>query len=211
MPVGHPAKLAPSLVGAKRTAPPCEPLVVASVAMLLRSSRPHSYGPRPIPSRGCAPGMIVLSPVARREGSKRCRWRRRKLREDSVGRGRQERQPDAFLVQELWSPCTPGILQLPAPALFSLEVPSSVLLSGQFSPCFASLYLVWAAFGGSPVVQEAAAARGQPPDPRPTIVFSTIDHPIMRDWALPGVDVEVFPSGLVLEEMDSTAVSSSLE
>ena len=58
-----------------------------------------------------------------------------------------------------------------------------------------------------PRKQDAEAETGRKPDPRPTIVFSTIDHPIMREWALPGVDVEVFPSGLVLEEMDSTAVS----
>lgn len=57
--------------------------------------------------------------------------------------------------------------------------------------------------------QEEAAASGRPIDPRPTIVFTTIDHPIMREWALPGVDVEVFPSGLVLEEMDSTAVRAA--
>lgn len=55
-------------------------------------------------------------------------------------------------------------------------------------------------------LQEAAAASGRLLDTRPTIVFSTIDHPIMREWALPGVDVEVFPSGLVLEEMESIAV-----
>lgn len=68
--------------------------------------------------------------------------------------------------------------------------------------CFFVLHRVFC-LGGR---QEAAAAKGQPPDPRPTIVFSTIDHPIMRDWASSGVDVEVFPSGLVLEEMDSSAV-----
>lgn len=48
---------------------------------------------------------------------------------------------------------------------------------------------------------------GKPRDPRPTIVFTTIEHPIMREWAQPGVDVEIFPSGLVLEEMESPAVS----
>ena len=48
---------------------------------------------------------------------------------------------------------------------------------------------------------------GRARDSRPTIVFTTIDHPIMREWAAPGVDVEVFPSGLVLDKMDSSAVS----
>ena len=32
----------------------------------------------------------------------------------------------------------------------------------------------------------------------------------MREWAQPGVDVEVFPSGLVLEQMDSPAASAIL-
>lgn len=54
--------------------------------------------------------------------------------------------------------------------------------------------------------QEDAAA-GRAKDARPTIVFTTIDHPIMREWAAPGVDVEVFPSGLVLDKMDTPDVS----
>lgn len=55
--------------------------------------------------------------------------------------------------------------------------------------------------------QDDPSLAGKPLDPRPTIVFTTIEHPIMREWALAGVDVEVFPSGLVLEEMESPAVS----
>lgn len=46
-------------------------------------------------------------------------------------------------------------------------------------------------------------------DTRPTIVFTTIEHPIMREWAQPGVDVEVFPSGLVLEQMESSGASGA--
>ena len=53
----------------------------------------------------------------------------------------------------------------------------------------------------------AAVAAGRARDARPTIVFTTIDHPIMREWAAPGIDVEVFPSGLVLDKMDSSSVS----
>lgn len=55
-------------------------------------------------------------------------------------------------------------------------------------------------------LKEDPSIAGRPRDPRPTIVFTTIEHPIMREWALPGVDVEVFPSGLVLEQMESSAV-----
>ncbi|CBN77334.1 putative phosphatidylinositol 3-kinase [Ectocarpus siliculosus] len=56
-----------------------------------------------------------------------------------------------------------------------------------------------------PGVADDPSLAGKPRDPRPTIVFTTIEHPIMREWALAGVDVEVFPSGLVLEEMESSA------
>ncbi|CAM9382187.1 unnamed protein product [Pylaiella littoralis] len=56
-----------------------------------------------------------------------------------------------------------------------------------------------------PGIEEDPSVAGKPKDPRPTIVFTTIEHPIMREWAQPGVDVEVFPSGLVLEEMESPA------
>lgn len=60
----------------------------------------------------------------------------------------------------------------------------------------------------SPSQEEISTSGKGERDPRPTIIFTTIDHPIMREWALPGVDVEVFPSGLVFEEMDSPAVRS---
>ncbi|CAM9214234.1 unnamed protein product [Ectocarpus sp. 13 AM-2016] len=56
-----------------------------------------------------------------------------------------------------------------------------------------------------PGVADDPSLAGKPRDPRPTIVFTTIEHPIMREWALAGVDVEVLPSGLVLEEMESPA------
>ncbi|CAB1113006.1 unnamed protein product [Ectocarpus sp. CCAP 1310/34] len=56
-----------------------------------------------------------------------------------------------------------------------------------------------------PGVADDPSLAGKPRDSRPTIVFTTIEHPIMREWALAGVDVEVFPSGLVLEEMESPA------
>ncbi|CAM9698235.1 unnamed protein product, partial [Scytosiphon promiscuus] len=56
-----------------------------------------------------------------------------------------------------------------------------------------------------PGMEGDPSVAGKPRDPRPTIVFTTIEHPIMREWAQPGVDVEVFPSGLVLEEMESPA------
>lgn len=60
---------------------------------------------------------------------------------------------------------------------------------------------------GTVLQEDAAATGGRARDARPTIVFTTIDHPIMREWAAPGMDVEVFPSGLVLDKMDSSAVS----
>lgn len=61
-----------------------------------------------------------------------------------------------------------------------------------------------------PLFQNDPSVAGKTRDMRPTIVFTTIEHPIMREWAQPGVDVEVFPSGLVLEQMESPAVCGSL-
>ncbi|CAM9129629.1 unnamed protein product, partial [Phaeothamnion confervicola] len=46
-------------------------------------------------------------------------------------------------------------------------------------------------------VQNSSAAA----DLRPTIVFATIDHPILREWMLPAQEIEVFPSGIVLDSL----------